>query len=58
MDYSFMYGGYDSSGDCYDESLLIFIGNDVIIKFKDSNELEEFAIRILKSLPEIRQNGK
>jgi hypothetical protein len=58
MEYKFSYGLYDSDGDSYDESLLVFIGDNTIIKFKDSNELEEFANRILKSLPEIRQNGK
>jgi hypothetical protein len=54
MDYSFLCGLYDSDGDCFDKSLLVFIGDDVIVKFKDSKELEEFAKRILNSLPEIR----
>ena len=58
MKYAFDHGLYDSDGDPYDESLLVFIGDDTIIKFKDSIELEQFANRILKSLPEIRQNGK
>jgi hypothetical protein len=58
MEYKFSYGLYDSDGDSYDESLLVFIGDNTIIKFKDSIELEQFANRILKSLPEIRQNGK
>ncbi len=54
MDYSFFCGLHDSDGDCFDKSLLVFIGDDVIVKFKDSKELEEFAKRILNSLPEIR----
>jgi hypothetical protein len=58
MEFAFNHGLYDSNGDPYDESLLVFIGDDTIIKFKDSNELEEFAIQILKSLPEIRENRK
>jgi hypothetical protein len=58
MEYAFNHGLYDSDGDPYDESLLVFIGDNTIIKFKDSIELEQFANRILKSLPEIRQNGK
>ena len=58
MEYAFNHGLYDSDGDSYDESLLVFIGDDTIIKFKDSIELEQFANRILKSLPEIRENRK
>jgi len=58
MEYAFYHGLYDSDGDPYEESLLVFIGDDTIIKFKDSNELEEFANRILKSLPEIRESKK
>jgi len=58
MKYAFCHGLYDSDGDPYEESLLVFIGDDTIIKFKDSNELEEFANRILKSLPEIRESKK
>jgi hypothetical protein len=57
MEYSFAYGLNDSEGDCYDKSLLIFVGDNTIIKFKDSIELEQFANQILKSLPEIRENG-
>jgi hypothetical protein len=58
MEYKFFCGLYDSDGNPYEESLLVFIGDDTIIKFKDSNELEEFANRILKSLPEIRESKK
>ena len=58
MEYAFNHGLYDSDGDPYDESLLVFIGDNTIIKFKDSIELEQFANRILKSLPEIRENRK
>lgn len=54
MEYSFSYGLYDSDGDSYDTSLLVFIGDNTIIKFKDSNDLEEFAKKILNSLPEIK----
>jgi hypothetical protein len=54
MDYSFLCGLHDSDGDRFDKSLLVFIGDDVIVKFKDSKELEQFAKRILNSLPEIR----
>ena len=56
MEYKFFCGLYDSDGDSYDRSLLVFVGDNTIIKFKDSFELEQFANQILKSLPEIRQN--
>ena len=54
MDYSFSKGSYDSDGDLYDDSILIHVGKDTIIKFGDSFELEQFANKILQSLPEIR----
>jgi hypothetical protein len=56
MKYAFYHGLYDSDGDSYDRSLLVFVGDNTIIKFKDTFELELFANQILKSLPEIRQN--
>lgn len=55
MDYSFSHGLYDQDGDNYEDCLLVFIGKDAIIKFKDSIELEEFARDILGSLKEIRE---
>lgn len=55
MDYAFSKGLYDSDGDEYEDCLLVFIGKDTIIKFKDVAELEQFAHRILSSLPEIRE---
>lgn len=54
MEYAFSKGLHDSDGYEYDEGLFIFIGSNTIIKFKDADELEKFANRILKSLPEIR----
>jgi hypothetical protein len=54
MDYSFLKGLYNEDGDLCDEGLFVFIGKDTIIKFQDSDELEAFANKILKSLPEIR----
>lgn len=55
MDYAFSKGLYDSDGDEYDDGLFIHIGKDTIIRFQDSVELEQFANRILSSLPEIRK---
>lgn len=54
MDYAFSKGLYDSEGCEYDDGLFIFIGSNTVIRFKDVDELEKFANRILKSLPEIR----
>ena len=54
MDVTFLKGLYDSDGDETDDGLFIFIGNKTILRFTDSAELEEFANRILKMLPEIR----
>ena len=55
MNYSFAHGLYDKDGDEYEDCLLVFIGNDTIIKFKNSIELEQFAHRILSSIKEIRE---
>ena len=55
MQYSFAKNLRDSDGDVYEECLLVFIGNNTIIKFKDVDELEQFANRILGSLKEIRE---
>ena len=54
MEFRFAKGLHDRDGDEYDSCLLAFVGKDVIIKFKDANELEEFAKKILNCLPEIR----
>lgn len=57
MDYSWSHDLRDSDGDVYEECLLVFIGDNTIIKFQDSVELEQFANRILGSLKEIRESG-
>ena len=54
MDYSFTKGLHDSDGYLSDDGLFISVGKNTMIRFNDSVELEEFAHRILKSLPEIR----
>lgn len=54
MNYSWARNLYDNEGD---ECLLVFCGNDTIIKFRDSVELEQFAHRILGSLNEIREES-
>lgn len=57
MDYSWSVNLHDKDGDTYENCLLVFIGNNTIIKFKDSVELEQFANRILASLKEIRETS-
>lgn len=54
MKYTFANNLYDKDGDKYENCLLVFIGENTIIRFKDSVELEQFAHQILASLPEIR----
>ena len=57
MDYAWAKNLYDIDGDSYEDCLLVFIGDNTIIKFKDSVELEQFAKRILASLKEIRETS-
>jgi hypothetical protein len=55
MDYRWSKNLYDRDGDEYEDCLLVFIGDNAIIKFTDSVELEQFANSILGSLKEIRE---
>ena len=55
MNYSFSLNLHDDEGDVYKECLLGHVGNNTIIKFKDVNELQEFAKEILSSLKEIKE---
>ena len=56
MKYSWAANLYDKDGDNYENCLLVFIGENTIVKFKDVIELEGFANKILSSLKEIREN--
>lgn len=56
MDYGWSTNLHDNEGDIYEQCLLVHIGDNTIIKFKDSVELEQFAERILASLNEIRES--
>ena len=58
MKYSYAYNLYDNDGDVYEDCLLVFIGDNTIMKFQDSVELEQFAHSILSSIKEIRENEK
>ena len=55
MQYSWSINLYDYEGDLYKECILAHLGEDTILKFKDSQELEDFAREILRSLKEIRE---
>ena len=55
MKYSWALDLYDNEGDAYEECVLAFIGENTIIKFKDSFELEAFAQNIMASLKNIRE---
>lgn len=57
MDYAWAKNLYDGDGESYEDCLLVFIGGVTVIKFKDSDELEQFAKRILISLKEIRETS-
>ena len=58
MDWTFSINQYDRDGDIIDRGVFIHVGDITTIKFENSEELEAFANRILKSLPEIRENEK
>jgi hypothetical protein len=58
MKYSYAHNLYDNDGDVYEDCLLVFIGDNTIVKFQDSVELEQFAHRILSSIKEIRESEK
>jgi hypothetical protein len=54
MKYSFSVNLYDKDGDEFDKCILVHVGDNTMIKFKDINELEKFADDILSSLGEIK----
>jgi hypothetical protein len=54
MDYTFSVNQYDMDGDIVDRGIFVDIGDVTTIKFQNSDELEEFCLEILSSLPEIR----
>ena len=56
MNYTFSKNLHDSDGDVYESCILAFIGENTIVTFKDADELEEFANKILSSIKEIRES--
>ncbi len=56
MKYSWMKNIYDEDGDIFEDCILVFAG-ETILKFKDPQELENFAMEITNSLEEICNNS-
>lgn len=57
MDLGFTVNQYDQEGGApWDYCVLLHVGSNVILRFKDSVDIEDFADRIKGMLPEIRKN--
>jgi hypothetical protein len=54
MDLGFSVNQNDRDGDPWDYCVLLHIDKNVILRFEDSGDLEEFSNRIKEMLPEIR----
>ena len=55
MKYFWSVNLYDSDGDVNEKCVLVHAGEQTILKFKNSEELEDFAKEIFKSLHEMRE---
>jgi len=57
MDISFVINLYDKDGDIYENGIFIFVEERTIIKFKNIEELNDFANTIKNNIiPEIKEN--
>ena len=56
MKYSWATNLYDYEGDSYEDCILVFCGEETILRFKTPGELKQFANEILRSLPEVEEN--
>ena len=56
MKFTFQINNYDRDGDIIEEGVFINVGDITTIKFTNIDDLEDFAKRILHSLPEIKEN--
>lgn len=56
MNYMFSVNDYGDEGELIDECVNIYIGDVTSIKFKNVEELEAFANKILSSIKEIKEN--
>ena len=56
MDLRFGVNLYDKDGDVYKHAILLFIDENVILKFDSLFELEGFRDKITNMLPEIWDN--
>ena len=54
MNFSWAVNMYDRDGDVYEECVLAFCGNNTILRFKNSQEMKEFANEMLRCLPELQ----
>jgi hypothetical protein len=46
---------YDSDGDVTDTGVLLHLGNGVILRFDNPDELEKFSDQIKGMLPELKE---
>jgi hypothetical protein len=46
---------YDRDGDEYEECVLVFCNDSIILKFENMGEMVDFANEMLRCLPEMRE---
>ncbi len=56
MKTAFSVNTYDSDGDVIDERILLHCDGNLILNFKDVEELESFAEQVKRVAKEIREN--
>lgn len=52
----FSVNDYDRDGDIAEAGLFLHLGDNIRLRFEDTQDLADFANRILGMLPEIREN--
>lgn len=57
MKFSWMVNLYDDEGDCYQEGVFLFLGDDerTIVRFNSIMELQDFLKGMAAALPEIQE---
>jgi len=57
MKFSWMVNLYDDEGDCYQEGVFLFLGDDerTIVRFKSITELQGFLKGVAAAVPEIQE---
>lgn len=56
MTLTFSINQYDQDGDKFDDCILIYFNNNVILRFKSIEEYEEFVKKANNLIPEIKEN--